>query len=138
MTQAVYCVQCAQPNDIAAVTCIRCGAAIVRPTRPAMSPLFPGTGVGGHIATDRGKNKTAAGLFALLLGALGVHHFYLGSTVTGVVFLAATILSCGWAALIVQIISIIEGIILLTMKDEEFNARYNHSIPRQLSLVFIK
>lgn len=33
------------------------------------------------------KNKTTAGLLALFLGGLGVHKFYLGQTLAGVLYL---------------------------------------------------
>lgn len=65
------------------------------------------------------KNKTTAGLFAILLGGLGVHKFYLGRTGQGVIYL----LLC-WAFL-PSIIAVIEGIQYLTMSDEEFNYKYN-------------
>ncbi len=65
------------------------------------------------------KNKMTAGLLALFLGGLGVHKFYLGENGIGVVYL----LFC-WTG-IPAIIAFIEGIILLTMSDDDFNEKYN-------------
>lgn len=65
------------------------------------------------------KNKMTAGLLALFVGGFGVHKFYLGQAGIGVVYL----LFC-WTG-IPGIIAFIEGIILLTMSDDDFNAKYN-------------
>lgn len=65
------------------------------------------------------KNKMTAGLLALFVGGFGVHKFYLGQTGIGVVYL----LFC-WTG-IPGIIAFIEAIIILTMSDDDFNAKYN-------------
>ena len=64
------------------------------------------------------KNKTTAALFALFLGGVGVHKFYLGNTGIGVLYLLFS-----WT-LIPAIIGIIEGIILFSMSEEKFNEKY--------------
>ena len=64
------------------------------------------------------KNKVTAGLFALLLGGLGIHKFSLGQVGSGIVYL----LFC-WT-LIPGIIAFIEGIILLTMTEADFARKY--------------
>ncbi len=65
------------------------------------------------------KTKLTAGLLAFFVGGLGVHKFYLGETGIGIVYL----LFC-WTG-IPAIIALIEAIILLTMSDDDFNAKYN-------------
>lgn len=65
------------------------------------------------------KNKTTAGLFALLLGGLGVHKFYLGQSGMGVLYLLFF-----WTG-IPAIVALIEGVMYLTMSDEDFNLKYN-------------
>lgn len=82
---------------------------------------------------NRDKNKVVAGVLGILLGGLGIHHFYLGSTMAGVICLLASCLF-GLGALI----GLIEGIMLLIMKDEEFNARYNLREPGSMEFVFMK
>lgn len=65
------------------------------------------------------KNKTTAGILALLLGGLGAHKFYLGRIFQGLLYLVFC-----WT-FIPSLIALIEGIWYLTMSDADFNARYN-------------
>ena len=85
---------------------------MVDPAYPPMSPQ------------EISNKKLAAGLCALLLGALGVHKFILGMTTPGVILLLATVLTCGLGAAITGLIGLIEGIIYLTKTDEEFYRIY--------------
>jgi TM2 domain-containing membrane protein YozV len=82
----------------------------------------------------RGKQKIVAGLLGILLGGLGVHHFYLGSTMAGVIELIATFVTCGIASLV----GLIEGILILVMSDADFDARYNQRTPGSTEFVFMK
>jgi TM2 domain-containing membrane protein YozV len=82
----------------------------------------------------RGKNKVVAGVLAILLGWLGVHHYYLGSVGAGVIEL---IVSC-FTAGIGSLIGIVEGVLLLIMDDAEFDARYNTRTPESMEFVFLK
>ena len=82
----------------------------------------------------RGKQKIVAGLLGVLLGGLGVHHFYLGSTMAGVIELIATFVTCGVASLV----GLIEGILILVMSDADFDARYNQRTPGGTEFVFMK
>ncbi len=79
----------------------------------------------------RGKNKVVAGLLAIFLGTLGIHHFYLGSNMAGVVTLVAC---CGVGGLL----NLVEGIMLLIMSDAEFDAKYNARTPEPMEFVFMK
>ena len=67
----------------------------------------------------KSEKKLIAGIFAILLGGLGVHKFYLGYTKEGVIQLLLG-LACG----IGSVIGLIEGILYLTKTDEEFDATY--------------
>jgi TM2 domain-containing membrane protein YozV len=64
------------------------------------------------------KSKVTAGLLGILLGGIGAHKFYLGQTGMGILYLLFV-----WT-FIPAIIGLIEGIIYLTMSDEEFQAKY--------------
>jgi TM2 domain-containing membrane protein YozV len=75
---------------------------------------------GGRIPDDVGSKKMTAGLLGILLGAYGVHKFYLGMSSAGVIQLIVTIVTCGLAG----IIGLIEGIIYLTKSDEDFYREY--------------
>ena len=79
------------------------------------------------------KNKIVAGVLALLLGGLGIHAFYLGENTKGAVYLCVTIIGLLTSIIfiglipcfIIGVLCLIDGITLLTMKDEDFNAKYN-------------
>lgn len=71
-----------------------------------------------------GKSRGMAGLLALLLGTLGIHYFYLGKTTGGIVFLLVSILSCGFLATLTWIASIIQGIMMFTTSQEEFERKW--------------
>jgi ribosomal protein L40E len=92
-----YCHACGAVLDPRAEICPRCG----------VRQFLPG-----------GRSRMAAALFALFLGSLGIHKFYLGKIWQGVLYL----LFC-WT-MIPAIAGIIEGIIYLTMSDADFAAKY--------------
>ena len=74
------------------------------------------------------NKKILAGILAILLGAFGVHKFILGYNKEGIIMLVVTlilgIVTCGVAASLMGIVSLIEGIIYLTKSDEEFYNTY--------------
>lgn len=86
----------------------------------------------------RGKDKMIAGILGILLGYFGVHHFYLGSTTAGVIYLCVTLFSCSALSPIPGVLGLIEGILLLMMSDDDFNARYNYREPDGMEFVFNK
>ena len=59
------------------------------------------------------RNKIAAGLLAIFLGALGVHNFYLGFKGKAIAQLLISILSFGLLAFVSGIWAFIEGICIL-------------------------
>ena len=70
------------------------------------------------------KNRIAAGILAILLGGLGIHKFYLGYTSTGVIMLLVTLFTFGIGAIVMGVISLVEGILYLTKSDYEFYEVY--------------
>jgi len=58
--------------------------------------------------------KIIAGVLAILLGAFGIHKFYLGYTKAGIIMLLVTVLTLGFGGFIMGIIGVIEGVIYLT------------------------
>ncbi|MFP4107386.1 MAG: TM2 domain-containing protein [Phycisphaerae bacterium] len=65
-----------------------------------------------------------AGILGIVVGALGIHKFYLGYTTAGIIMLLVSVLSCGFAAPIMGVIGLIEGIMYLMKSDEEFVQTY--------------
>lgn len=64
------------------------------------------------------EKKLVAGILGILLGALGIHKFYLGYTKEGIIQLILGFFCIG------GLIGLIEGILYLTKSDEEFVATY--------------
>ena len=71
-----------------------------------------------------GKSRGMAGLLAILLGTLGIHYFYLGKTTGGIVFLLIAVLSCGFLGVLTAIASLIQGIMMFTTSQEEFERKW--------------
>lgn len=65
------------------------------------------------------KSKGTAAIFALLLGGLGAHKFYLGKIVWGIVYLVFSF------TFIPLVISIFEGIGFIAMSGDKFDSKYN-------------
>ena len=63
------------------------------------------------------RSRIAAGLFAILMGGLGVHKFYLNKIGEGILMLLFS-----WTG-IPYLIGLIQGIIYLTQSDEEFSVK---------------
>jgi TM2 domain-containing membrane protein YozV len=96
-----YCVHCGAPIDARAEICPRCGV---------RQPSFRRPG--------KLSRRTAAAIFAILLGSFGVHRFFLGQTGWGILYAVFC-----WT-LIPAVAGLIEGILYLTMSDEEFDEKY--------------
>jgi len=67
------------------------------------------------------KSKIVAGILGILLGAFGIHKFYLGKIGQGILYLLFF-----WTY-IPGIVGLIEGIIYLTKEDVDFNEKYGGS-----------
>ncbi|MCM1292453.1 MAG: GYF domain-containing protein [Bacteroides sp.] len=70
------------------------------------------------------KDKTVAGLLAIFLGALGIQYFYCGKSTAGVISLLISVLTCGFGAAILGLLFLIQGILMLTMDQQQFEAKY--------------
>ena len=103
-----FCTECGSLIRVNAEICPKCG---VRQTPPPCTINL------GAISPN-GKSKLAAALFAIFLGCIGVHKFYLGQTGWGVAYL----LFC-WTG-VPAIVGLIEGILLLVMTNADFDRKY--------------
>ena len=54
---------------------------------------------------------------------------------TGLILIAVSVVTCGAAG---AILGLVEGIILLTMTEDDFNKRYNDRTPEAVEFVFMK
>lgn len=76
----------------------------------------PNSGNGNY----KSEKKLAAGLLGILLGTFGANKLFLGYTKEGIIQIVVNICTCG----IATVIPLIEGIIYLTMSDEQFDQTY--------------
>ncbi len=136
MSDTIFCSACGSANPAATQFCPKCGTAnqyqggaaqaaapqanagfnapqpnFSQPQQPTYGqPAFQQPAYG-----PAPKSRLTAGLFALLLGGLGVHKFYLNKAGLGVLY----ILFC-WT-FVPAVIALIEGIIYLTQDDATFS-----------------
>ncbi|HEY2990408.1 MAG TPA: TM2 domain-containing protein [Candidatus Binatia bacterium] len=103
-----FCCECGAVIKAKAEICPKCGV------RQMAAPFVNSLGA----ISPNGKSKLAAALFALFLGGIGIHKFYLGQVGQGILYL----LFC-WT-FIPAVIGFIEGIVLLVMSEQDFNAKY--------------
>jgi TM2 domain-containing membrane protein YozV len=94
------------------VFCRGCGKQI-----HSSAKACPGCGATQSVA-GQGKSRISAALFALFLGGVGGHKFYLGKVGQGFLYLLFF-----WT-FIPSIIAFIEFIIYLCNSDEEFARKY--------------
>ena len=100
-TQTKYCHACGTQIYIHSEICPKCG---VRQTLQSRK---------------KEHSRVTAALLAIFLGGLGIHKFYLGSIVGGLIYL----FFC-WT-FIPSLVGFVEGIMFLSMSDSDFNNEYN-------------
>lgn len=128
----INCKECGQEISDTANVCPHCGAPVVKDVFcvkcgtkvPENVKFCPSCGApvakSGTAAGARGKDKTVAGLLAIFLGYLGIQYFYLGKTTAGILSIVISLCSCGvWS-----IVTLIQGILMLTMAEDDFNTKY--------------
>lgn len=126
----IKCKECGQEVSDTAKVCPHCGAAVVKdvfcmkcgtkvPENVKFCPVC-GAPVASAVSSENKKDKTVTGLLAIFLGYLGIQYFYLGKTSAGIWSIVISLCSCG----IWSIITLIQGILMLTMTEEDFNAKY--------------
>lgn len=70
-----------------------------------------------------GKSRLVFALFAIFLGWLGLQYFYVNNTKAGIITIVLTAVSCG----IWQTISLIQGILVIVMSQDEFERKFVYS-----------
>ncbi|MDP8268093.1 MAG: TM2 domain-containing protein [Candidatus Tenebribacter davisii] len=134
----MFCRNCGKDVPENAEVCVNCGM------KPLMGKKFCQncgaetkenqevcTKCGVKLKSSMGKgakSKLVAGLLGIFLGWLGIHKFYLGYTVPGIIVLLISIIgglpTIGGSILVMWIFGLIEGIIYLTKSDEDFDELY--------------
>ena len=79
-------------------------------------------GTRDFLSSQPSKSKVAAGIFALLLGTLGIHKFYMGYVGVGIIYIILSITLYGLFFTVPA--SIVDGILYLTKTDEDFERTY--------------
>lgn len=70
--------------------------------------------------SDAVSKKTLCGIMAIIFGGFGVQYYIIGKIGGGLMTLLLTIATCGvWS-----ILTLVQGILMLTMSDEEFYRKY--------------
>lgn len=127
----MICPQCRQsvPDDVN--FCPHCGCGINQPppfnkfadtnqqqsqTTPKQDNVFD--------SGASGRSRGVAALLAILLGYFGGHYFYCGKISAGIICLVLTLVTCGIAGTIIGIMALIQGILMLTMSQEQFEEKY--------------
>ena len=106
-----FCSDCGSVIKIKAEICPKCG--IRQMAAPSSIDLAA--------TAPNGKSKLAAALFALFLGGIGIHKFYLGQVGWGIAYL----LFC-WT-FIPAIVAFVEAILLFVMSNEKFNRKFGQT-----------
>ena len=73
---------------------------------------------GPPVPVRAAKSKTTAAIMAIFLGGIGVHHFYLGNTLLGILYLLFS-----WT-FIPGIIGFVEGIVMIFTSEEAWMRKY--------------
>ena len=98
-----YCQSCGSKTSPGESVCQMCSAVLVQPEK------------------TKQKSKLIAGLLGILLGAFGLHNYYLGYKSKGSAQVLITILSLGYLGIISLIWGLVEGNLILTGKiDTDF------------------
>ena len=92
-------------------------------TYPVLMELLRNHGRSASINSEISSKKTLCGVLAILVGTLGIQYFVLGKTTGGILTILISLVTCGgWG-----VITLIQGILMLCMSDDEFKRKYMDS-----------
>ena len=124
------CPQCGAPIEVGATECKFCGEKLVtqKVTEQVQQSQSQPQIVVQQVAqaTESGinpswpvKSKTVAGILGIFFGGLGLHKFYMGKPLMGILYLCLS-----WT-FVPEVIGFFEGISYLCSSDENFQLK-NH------------
>lgn len=99
----MYCGNCGNKLEEGQEVCLKCGKVVRNINNNSTNSN----------SNPNAKSRIAAGVLGILLGALGIHNFYLGYTNKGITQLLITVLSCGVLSFVSALWGLIEGIMIL-------------------------
>lgn len=82
----------------------------------------PNAGNNGYVPScnNVSEKKMIFGILAILFGWLGVQYFYLGKVGGGIICILLCMVTCGgW-----ELLTFIQGIVVLIMNDQEFDRKF--------------
>lgn len=92
---------------------------LLRPPKPEETQVF--------YPKEQTDKKLIAGILAIVLGSFGEQKFFLVYTQQGILMLVGGVIGffpCGFPAVPIEIVGMIEGILYLTKTDAEFVRTY--------------
>lgn len=112
-----FCENCGEELKKDAKFCAKCGTKVTDKNEPIEGEIVnenTSSNNQNNNSNNASKSKIAAGILGILVGAFGVHNFYLGYTGKAVAQLLITVLSCGILSVVSGIWGLVEGILILT------------------------
>lgn len=111
------CPNCGSQLSSDATFCGECGSRVQQAYEPATGNVSAYSAQAVTAAKGT-KSKTTAGILAILLGGFGGQFFYLGHIGAGIGCILLLFTGFGW--IITEILGVIQGIVMLTKSDEDF------------------
>ena len=92
-------------------------------TYPELMQRLQMKGGAGISNSEVSSKKLLCGLMAIFFGTLGIQYFLIGKTTGGIITILLSLITCGaWG-----VVTLIQGILMLCMSDEEFKRKYMDS-----------
>ena len=92
-------------------------------TYPELMQLYQQSNVAKEQWSEVNSKKILCGIMAIIFGTLGIQYFIVGKVAGGIITILLSIVTCGaW-----EIITLIQGILMLCMPDSEFKRKYMDS-----------
>jgi TM2 domain-containing membrane protein YozV len=115
----IKCPECSSEVSSAASACPKCGHPILGGRSSAAGIITAAPGTVAPPGATKYANRTVFAVFAILLGGIGIHRFYVGQTGKGLLYLVFC-----WT-FIPAIIGLFEGLFALAKDDTGFGRTYN-------------